>query len=138
MPSWKDEFELGDDGRLRKKRVLPDGDRIHFSMTMMDNAAFGFFPRFSDGSPDFTNPHRPGHRFADTDDAARLRAEEAYQERSRRMSDGWKHKGEQRSDDARVTSRAHPQRTLDELRAAAEAAYEARNERLRNAWRDKR
>jgi hypothetical protein len=126
-------YEWDEDGRKRrKKRVARDREQFHFPMTMMDHAAFGFSPHFFDGTPDHTSPHRPGYRFADTHDAARLAAEQAYRERSTRLQDAWR-KG--RLDPVR--DHASRQLTLDELRAAADAAYREKCERLRNGWRNR-
>ena len=122
-------------GRRRKLRpgeIPADGETVHIPVTLMDHA--GFHPYFSDGSPDHTSPFRPGFRFADTNDAARIAADEAYTERSRRMETAWQRKGKQEHDEA------HDQRSvraasLDELQAKAQQAWEDRNVRLSNAWR---
>ena len=118
--------------KRRKQRAAADGERFRFTMQMMDAA--GFRPFFADGSPDCTSPHRPGHRFADTDDAAKIAAEEAYQERSRRLQDAWRNKGEQQRED----SAPQHTRSLDEMRAAADQAYADRSVRMSNAWRTNR
>jgi len=115
----------------RKKRVAGDGDRISFSMTAMDHAAYAFTPTFSDGSVDHTSPHRPGHRFADVDDEARLAANDAYEERRQRLHYANKHRD---LDDA-SNHGATPD--LDLLRELADAAYEDRRTRMANAWRDR-
>jgi hypothetical protein len=94
-----------------------------------------FQHKFSDGSIDHTSPHRKGFRFADTDDADRLAADEAYQERSKRMATAWQRKGQQHDAGGAVTP--PPTRTLDALRKDAETAYEERNKRMRNAWRQR-
>jgi hypothetical protein len=70
--------------RKKKKQVLPDGARANFKMQMMDHAG-DFIPIFADGTPDHTSPHRPGHRFADVNDEARLVANDAYEERRQRL-----------------------------------------------------
>ena len=119
---FSENFEWDGSVPRKKKRVARDRERITFPMTAMDHAALGFNPTFSDGSPDHTSPHRPGYRFADIGDAARLAADEAYEE------------GEQEHDEA------HDQRSvrtasLDELRAKAQQAWEDRNVRMQNAWR---
>jgi hypothetical protein len=132
---WKDEFEMDDDGHLieKKKHVLPDGGRIHFPY-IADHAG-RFHSHFADGSIDHTSPHRKGFRFADTDDAARIAANDAYEARSRRMADAWKHKGEPQ--DGEELPRGGSSRTLslDAARAAADRAYEARSRRMADAWR---
>jgi hypothetical protein len=81
-----------------------------------------FKDTFSDGSPDFTSPHKPGYRFADTDDASRHAASEAYEAKRTRMSDAWR-----KNNDA----------TLDgaQARATANAAYAEKIARLSNAWK---
>ena len=85
MTNWQDELEMDEDGRLRKKKhVLPDGARRHFTMEMMDQAA-GFSRTFADGSPDLTHWSRPGFRFADSNDPAKLQADAAYEERCRQL-----------------------------------------------------
>jgi hypothetical protein len=131
MHDFRDDFEMDEDGRLRRKRkrVLPDGATMHVPMGFYDGR---FVDRFADNSPDLTSPHRPGYRFADTHDAARLAAEQAYRERSTRLQDAWR-KG--RLDPVR--DHAPRQLTLDELRAAADAAYHEKCERLRNGWRNR-
>ena len=119
--------------KRRKQRVAADGERFRFTMQMMDAA--GFRAAFADGSPDHTSPHRPGYRFADTDDAARLAANDAYEERRERMANAWRNKGQQHD----ANSDAPPPRTasLDELRAQADAAYREKCQRLRNGWRNR-
>jgi hypothetical protein len=123
----------------RKGEMLQDGERFIVPVTLMDAQARavrdalaakygGFVDHFADGSVDHTSPHRPGYRFLDTNDPARVASEEAYRARSARMQDAWKtNKG----------TKVEKQETLDQSRAAAAAAYEARNERLRNGWRRK-
>jgi hypothetical protein len=112
--------------RKKKQRVLPDGARAHFTMQMMDHASFGFRRRFADGSVDHTDPHRPGYRFSDVDDADRLAAERAYAERLQRRD----YRTRQQTHD-QVADRSAPHtRSLDELRDAADAAYEARRQRM--------
>lgn len=135
MHSWQDELEMGPDGKLRRKRFARDGEQIHFSTMMMDAAAGRFHSHFSDGSPDHTSPHRPGYRFADLYDNARLAADAAYEQRSIRMADAWRHKGapQDASAEERTPSNTHTP-SLD-ARQAADQAYEDRNKRLRNAWR---
>jgi hypothetical protein len=97
-----------------------------------------FHSTFSDGSPDFTSPHRKGFRFADTDDADRLAADEAYEQMRTRLADAYKHR-QQHGGDVRKSSAtgAAPTRapTLDALQQAAEKAYEDRNARMQNAWK---
>jgi hypothetical protein len=122
-------FELDEHGIPRRKRVARDREQLHFPY-IADHAAYGFSPTFADGSSDFTSPHRKGFRFADTNDAARLAADEAYHSRSRRMETAWQRKGEQQHDQARTKS-------LDPLRSAADQAYAERSERLQNAWRNR-
>jgi hypothetical protein len=116
----------------KKKRVARDRDRISFPMTAMDAAAGRFHAHFSDGSPDHTSPHRPGYRFADTNDPARLAAESAYRERCQDM-----HYTSRRNHQDGIPDERHAARTLDELRQAADAAYREKCERLRNAWRNR-
>jgi hypothetical protein len=128
MHDFRDDYELDEDGRLRKKkRVLPDGGSMHVPTGFYDGR---FRATFADGTPDHTSPHKPGYRFADTDDEARIAANDAYEARSRRMETAWRDKGDVKAD-------APPPRTqsLDQTRSAADAAYAERNERLRNAWR---
>jgi hypothetical protein len=137
MGNFRHDYELDEDGRLRKKkRVADDGQRYSFTMMMMDAARFGFTPTFADGTPDHTNPHRKGYRFSDTDDPDRADAEQAYRERNRRMETAWRRKGEQQ-DETRDHRAAPRTRTLDELRAAADQAYAQRNRRMQNAWRNR-
>src|SRR5262245_58860173 len=96
-----------------------DGERVVFST-------------FSDGSPDFTSPYRPGFRFLDAGDPLRLVAEQAYEERRKRLAEPWrKHRQHP------VHDHASRQLTLDQLQAAAASAYEGMKQRLANAWRAK-
>jgi hypothetical protein len=142
MPEIEIVDRLGRRRRARKGETIREGETIRFPVTIMDASArevhdalaarYEFSPTFSDGSPDHTNPHAPGYRFLDVDDEGKLAAEQAYRERSRRMEDGWKRKGD---DNTSANANAKPAATLDEARRAADAAYEARNKRLQNAWR---
>jgi hypothetical protein len=97
-------------------------------------AKCGFSPTFSDGTPDHTSPHRPGYRFADTSDAARLAADEAYEQRRERMHYTTNRRRQQQdANEPPPTST----RTLDALRASATAAYEARSKRMAGAWKNR-
>jgi hypothetical protein len=131
MPDIIIESRDGRRRRARKGEVLADGERAIFPY-IADLAAFGFRPTFSDGTPDHTNPHRPGYRFADTNDEGRLATERAYRARSQRMQDGWKRKDQQQDEKPVVRTQS-----LDELRRTAAEAYAARNARLQNAWRNR-
>jgi hypothetical protein len=126
---WTDDY----DGRMRRKKrgMLPDGARANFAMQMMDQASYGFTPKFADGSVDHTNPHRPGHRFADVDDAGRLAADAAYEARRQAMHYANK-RGRQ---DGAGNHGATPD--LHRLRELADAAYEDRRQRMANAWRNR-
>jgi hypothetical protein len=128
-------YEWDENGKPRRKRVLPDGASFHFPY-IADHAAYGFSPTFADGSPDFSDPHRPGFRFSDIGDAARLAADQAYEERRERMQNAWRTKGDVKAD---AGDGAAPPRTrsLDVLRSAADTAYRDKCERLRNAWRNR-
>jgi hypothetical protein len=132
MPDhFSETYEWDENGLPRRKqRVLPDGAHVHFRY-LADDAAYGFQPTFSDGTPDFTSPPRKGFRFADTNDAAKLAAEEAYEQMRRRLSDAYRRKGEPAAANASPT----PTRTLDQLQALAEQAWKDRNKRVQNAWR---
>ena len=129
-----DDFELDEHGNKRRKRVLRDLEQISFPMTMAFKDAAGFHTHFSDGSPDHTSPHKPGYRFLDVDDAAKIAADEAYQARSRRMATAWKRKGDAQ---ANANGDGTPVRTHtnDELQRDAQAAYDERTKRMQNAWR---
>jgi hypothetical protein len=116
--------------RKKKKQVLPDGARANFKMQMMDHAG-DFIPIFADGTPDHTSPHRPGHRFADVNDEARLVANDAYEERRQRLHYANK-RGRQ---DGAGNHGATPD--LHRLRELADAAYEDRRQRMANAWRNR-
>jgi hypothetical protein len=115
--------------RLRPGEVPADGETVHIPMQFMDHG--GFHPYFSDGTPDHTSPHRPGWRFADTTDAARLAADEAYEARRERM-----HYANRRRQDGTGDPGATA-RNLDQLRALADAAYEAKCKRLQEGWRNR-
>ena len=130
---FSEHYEWDEDDKLRRKRVARDREQIHFPVTVMDHSAFR--PTFSDGSPDHTSPHRPGYRFADTTDDARL-ADEAYEERRERMQNAWRRKGDAQADDNRDAAPPRT-RTLDEWRAKADQAWEDRNKRMANAWRNR-
>ena len=132
MHDFRDDYEMDEDGRLRKKRVAGDGERISFTMQMMD-AARGFHQTFSDGSVDHTHWSRPGYRFADTNDADRLAADQAYEQMRTRLNDGWRNKRVLAPEKRDVAPSRVP--TLDQLQVKAQQAWEQRNERLRNAWR---
>jgi hypothetical protein len=95
-----------------------------------------FHQKFADGTTDHTSPHRKGFRFADTDDADRLAADEAYEQMRTRLSDAWRRKHDAKAEANRDGT---PVRTitLDQLRAKAEQAYEDRNARMRNAWKQR-
>ncbi|MGE0037958.1 MAG: hypothetical protein AB7S93_20260 [Xanthobacteraceae bacterium] len=122
--------------RARKGETLADGERFHLPLALMDGRRH-FTPTFSDGSPDHTNPYRPGPRFADVDDAGRLAAAEAYEQKRTRLQDAWRNKDRQQGEDAATVHRDYRGATLDELKAAADAAYVERNQRLANAWRNR-
>jgi hypothetical protein len=120
-------------GRVRRFRhgdILADGERLRVPHTFMDHASYGFRPTFSDGTPDHTNPHRPGYRFADIDDADRLAADKAYEERRTRMQNAWKN--------ATDADTPVQRRDAANARAVADRAYEDRKVRLTNAWRNNR
>lgn len=91
-------YEWDEDGKRKRKRVAGDGERITFA-TISDHAAYGFSKTFSDGSRDFTDPYRPGYRFLDVDDAGRIAAQEAYDARSKRLSENWRRKDQQQQSD---------------------------------------
>jgi hypothetical protein len=63
-----------------------------------------FHPFFSDGTPDLTSPHRPGFRMADTNDDARLAADEAYQKMREHMPSNASPRKESRQDPVRDRS----------------------------------
>lgn len=67
---------------------------------------------------------------AESRDAARIAANDAYEQMRARLHYGNRH----RQQDAGATERA-PTRTLDEACAAADAAYKAKCERLANLWK---
>ena len=118
----------------KKRRALPDGASMRVQMQFMDGGSFR--RTFSDGSPDLTSPHRKGFRFADTNDADRLAARDAYAEMVKRKTDAWRTRGQQQdADESERTPRGVRAPTLDEARAAADAAYRECCERKRNAWR---
>ena len=74
MHDFRDDYEMDEDGKLRKKKkVARDGEKISFHMQTMD-AACGFHRVFSDGSVDHTHWSRPGFRFADANNADRTAA----------------------------------------------------------------
>jgi hypothetical protein len=98
----------------------------------MSKDAYVFDQHFSDGSVDHTNPHRPGFRFLDIGDVAKLAADEANEQRRERIH----YSNRQRQQDAAIHQRV-PARTLDALQQDAEVAYAERNKRLQNAWRHK-
>jgi hypothetical protein len=136
---FSEHYEFDENGlpRRKKKRVARDREHIHFPVTVMDAMqALGFRRTFSDGSPDFTSPFKPGYRFADTNDEARIAADRAYEARRERMENAWRTKGDVKAEDNRDT--APPcTRTLDELREAAEASYAEKCRRLQSAWRNR-
>jgi hypothetical protein len=128
----------------RKKRVLPDGDRVSFSMTMMDQASYGFTPKFADGSPDHSNPNRPGFRFLDVDDAARIAANDAYEQRRERLHYANRYRKHEEDDQTESERRqrlakqaARATMGADQARELADAAWEDRKQRMQNAWRNR-
>ena len=128
---FSENFEWDEHGnKRRKKRVLGDRERLHVPMQFMDHAAFGFRTHFADGSPDHTNPHRPGFRFLDVNDETQIAADAAYEEMRARLHYGHR----QRQQDG-ASDHGSPQPTPDELEQAAVTAYEVRSERMRNAWK---
>ena len=114
----------------RRGDCLADGERIRVPV-LMDHASWGFRSTFADGSADHTSPHRPGFRFADTNDADRLAAQQAYIERTARLENGWR-----RSRDADDNA---PIQCSDaaQARAVADRVYEDRKVWLSNAWRNR-
>jgi hypothetical protein len=122
---------IGKDGRVRPYRRgdrLADGERLCVPY-LMDHAAYGFRQTFADGTPDYTNPHRPGYRFADIDDANRIAAAEAYEARRTRMQNAWR-----RNDATDVST----QRTdAASARAIADRAYADRTKRMVSAYRNR-
>jgi hypothetical protein len=145
-------FEYDEHGnKRRKQRMLPDGATMHVPMGFYDG---GFRQTFADGSPDFTSPHRKGFRFSDVDDEASIAADQAYEERSRRMESAWKRKGQpdegndptaltppSKEESAWLRKQALARQATrevmggDDAQRMADQAYEERNKRLANAWR---
>ena len=131
MHDFRDDYEMDKDGKLRKKkRVMPDGATMHVPMGFYDGR---FFPTFADNSPDHTSPHQPGYRFADTNDADRLAADDAYEQMRQRLSNTWRDKRVLVAEKRDTAPLRVP--TLDQLQAQAQEAWQARNERMRNSWR---
>jgi hypothetical protein len=85
-----------------------------------------FKDTFADGSPDYTNPHQPGYRFADTNDSDRLAADRAYRERTQRLSDAWRKS---------AAAADAPAQGAD--RAVADKAWLDKKERLQNSWKSR-
>jgi hypothetical protein len=107
---------------------LEDGESLRVPQQFMDAApSFGFSTKFSDGSTDHTSPHRPGYRFADVDNPARLEATKAYEEKRARVQDQWR-KPPARSD-------AAPPPPSD-ARAIADRAWEDKRQRISNAYKN--
>ena len=129
MHDLKDDFELDEQGNKRRKRMLRDLEQISFPMTMAFKDAAGFHTHFSDGSPDHTSPHQKGFRFADVNDEAKIAADKAYAERSRRMENAWRLK-DHAADPTPVRTPSN-----DASQAKAQQAYDERSVRMRNAWR---
>jgi hypothetical protein len=122
--------------RLRPGEIPADGETIHIPVMLMDHG--GFHPYFADGSVDHTSPFKPGHRFLDVNDEARIAANDAYEQMRERMANAWRNKGQQHDADADDRDVARPRtRTLDALRAAASAAYDARSKRMAGAWKNR-
>jgi hypothetical protein len=128
-------YEWDGDVPRKKKRVARDREQIHFPVTVMDAMqALGFHNTFADGSVDHTSPFKPGYRFADTNDAVRVAADEAYEARRERLHYTINRRRQQQDANEPPPTTT---RTLDELRAAASAAYEARSKRMAGAWKDR-
>jgi hypothetical protein len=119
----------------RKKRVARDREHIHFPVTVMDamQARANFHSTFADGSVDHTSPHRKGFRFADTSDADRLAANDAYE--ARREQVHYANRRRVQRDGNEPPPMSTP--TLDALRIRADAEYEARSKRMAKAWRQR-
>jgi hypothetical protein len=125
---------IGKDGRVRPYRRgdrLADGERLCVPY-LMDHAAYGFRQTFADGTPDYTNPHRPGYRFADIDDANRIAAAEAYEARRSRMQNAWKNASDAADNDVSAQST-----DAASARARADRAYADRTIRYCNAWKNR-
>ena len=120
------EFEHGIP-RRKRKRVL--GDREHISFPYIADAAYGFSPHFSDGAPDLTHPNQKGFCFADVDDAAKLVADQAYEQMRTRLDYRHRQQGGASNHGSRPP-------TLDQLEQRAATAYAQRTERMKRAWRD--
>lgn len=134
MHDFRDDYEMDEDGKLRKKKkVARDGEKISFHMQTMD-AACGFHRVFSDGSVDHTHWSRPGFRFADVSNTDRTAANDAYEAMRQRLNDGWRNKRVLTPEKSDAAPRGTP--TLDQLQADAQKAWEQRNERSRNAWKN--
>jgi hypothetical protein len=129
---FSEHYEWDENGlpRRKNKRVLPDGASYHFPY-IADASGFGFRSTFADGSVDHTNPHRKGYRFADTDDSARIIADESYEKRREQMH--YANRRRVQRDGNEPPPMSTP--TLDALRIRADAEYEARSKRMAEAWR---
>jgi hypothetical protein len=135
--------------RARRGEVAGDGETVHFGMQFMDGTAravrdalaekFGPYTR----DDDMRNDQRPrgyvrGYAFADAPVVARTledAATQAYEERSARMSNAWRHKSDAQADEDNAAPPRARTLSLDALRAKAEQAWADRNKRMQNAWR---
>ena len=72
MHDFRDDYEMDEDGKLRKKkRVTADRERITSDRLLRQ--AFGF-PHLRRQQPRSYVPHQPGYRFLDNNDADRVAA----------------------------------------------------------------
>lgn len=123
----------GNELELDEDEPLPDGATLRVPPRFMDRFDF-----MDDG----TSMARLRRAYGMSDELrdAQERAQRAYNERSNRLSEAWKHKPlppsrEQRRSDDRDYHADEVPRTLEDAQRIAADAWERRRQRLSNAWR---
>jgi len=99
-----------------------------------------FTRKFADGSIDYSNPHAPGFRFCDTDDANVRAAHDAYEQRRAAMHYANKRRQQAEKDNKTEdeTKTAKTEVSADLARKLADKAWAERTERMSQAWRSNR
>jgi hypothetical protein len=131
MPQQMQRFDRHGSPLDDDEDIIPDGGRIRVPMPFMDHhlspevrRAFGLADQDNLDPQGFLRGHRPGFAPTPKTDAAI----KAYENRSQRLQDAWKHPAPVQAKPpapAGARSSAHD----------AGAAYERRNKWLQNAWR---
>src|SRR5215472_8187274 len=98
------------------------------------NHTLKFTRQFSDGGIDHSNPHAPGFRFLDVNDASCIAAVDAYE--ARRAGMDYRNKRRQQAEDDKTKTETKTEKatlSADKARALADAAWEERTKRMQSA-----